>query len=555
MGAGLDMAPGDIAFKSNFATLDPASGLVTKRRADRHFEHLGPPLCAALDGLALPSFPQHAISVGYATEHRCGVVVRGPGLSDAIEGTDPLKDGRPLLASAPLDDSLEARRRRGRRRAARPCGRCNRWCLPRPLTPLLSPPKRPPRAPQAAHTAAIVNELSAEIQKVLAGHPLNAQRVAEGLNAANVVLLRGCGCRIAVPTFQELHGMRAALVAPTKIIAGLGMSFGIDRRVSSSFFLFVPLFFAATHTPARCRHHSRPPALARPLTLTPPPHLASYKTTHPNARAQVRGAGRHGVLRLGLCVQGRDGGGVPDVPRLRLLLCPREGGGRRRPRPLRDAQGTRCERALAGRGAARCRRPKLCAQLTLPTDALLPNPPNPHHQMQSHVQPRFLESVDVMVRQLVARLWADEAAGGGPYALAVTGDHSTPVAFGDHSHEPVPFAVAHLEHVVAALGGGERVLGTDLGRVPLPDVKAPPPAADLAAQAAQQAARRRACHAGVAFEGAVGPELGPWAEPWPQATAGDGVRFFDETSAARGALGRFPGSQAMTIIKQACGVE
>lgn len=52
------MAPGDIAFKSNFATLDPGSGVVLRRRADRRFEDLGPLLCAALDGLCLPSFPQ-----------------------------------------------------------------------------------------------------------------------------------------------------------------------------------------------------------------------------------------------------------------------------------------------------------------------------------------------------------------------------------------------------------------------------------------------------------------------------------------------------------------
>lgn len=107
MGAGLHMEPGDIAFKSNFATLNPATGIVEKRRADRHFEALGPPLCAALDGLKLPSFPQHAVSVKYATEHRCGVVVRGPGLTDAIEGTDPLKDNLPLLTAEPLDDSPE----------------------------------------------------------------------------------------------------------------------------------------------------------------------------------------------------------------------------------------------------------------------------------------------------------------------------------------------------------------------------------------------------------------------------------------------------------------
>lgn len=75
----------------------------------------------------------------------------------------------------------------------------------------------------------MVNELSAEIKKVLESHPLNAQRAAEGKNVANCVLLRGCGCRIRVPSFQDKHGMRPCLVAPTKIIAGLGMSFGIDR--------------------------------------------------------------------------------------------------------------------------------------------------------------------------------------------------------------------------------------------------------------------------------------------------------------------------------------
>ena len=50
MGSGLAMAPGDIALKSNFATLDAGTGVVTSRRADRRFEELGPRLCADLDG-------------------------------------------------------------------------------------------------------------------------------------------------------------------------------------------------------------------------------------------------------------------------------------------------------------------------------------------------------------------------------------------------------------------------------------------------------------------------------------------------------------------------
>ena len=51
MGAGIAMAPGDIAFKCNFATLDPTTGMVISRRADRKFEDVGPLLCADLDGV------------------------------------------------------------------------------------------------------------------------------------------------------------------------------------------------------------------------------------------------------------------------------------------------------------------------------------------------------------------------------------------------------------------------------------------------------------------------------------------------------------------------
>lgn len=47
--------------------------------------------------------------------------------------------------------------------------------------------------------------------------------------------------------------------------------------------------------------------------------------------------------------------------------------------------------------------------------------------------------------------------------------------------------------------------------------------------------------------------FGPWRAPWPQAVRGDPVRSFDEVSAVRGALGRFPGSQVMPLIKQYAG--
>ncbi|EFA80865.1 hypothetical protein PPL_06454 [Heterostelium album PN500] len=190
MGAGLDMVPGDIAFKSNFATIDTKTGIVTSRRADRNFEHLGPILCDYLTGVEyskLPSFPDYRVDVKYATEHRCGIRVRGPGLTDAITNTDPLKDNLPLLRAQSLDGSKEAE-----------------------------------------FTARLVNELSDVIRAALEKHPINAERAKEGLALANVVLLRGCGVRAEAPTFFEKYKMRAFMIAPTCIIAGLGMSIEID---------------------------------------------------------------------------------------------------------------------------------------------------------------------------------------------------------------------------------------------------------------------------------------------------------------------------------------
>jgi 2,3-bisphosphoglycerate-independent phosphoglycerate mutase len=53
--------------QSNFATLDESTGVIVSRRADRHFEEEGPILCAALDGMKLPSFPEYEVRVRCTT--------------------------------------------------------------------------------------------------------------------------------------------------------------------------------------------------------------------------------------------------------------------------------------------------------------------------------------------------------------------------------------------------------------------------------------------------------------------------------------------------------
>jgi 2,3-diphosphopglycerate-independent phosphoglycerate mutase len=199
MGTGLDMQPGDIAFKCNFATcIDTADGpKITFRRADRNFEDLGPVLCSYLeDNLSKFEFTFNdeirtvEVAVKYATEHRCGIRVRGTGLSGDITGTDPLRDDLLLKRSRPKSSATNDI--------------------------------------NAQLTSTMLNQLSDAVRKLLEQHEINYQRAQRGENLANVVLFRGCGVRIDVPTFEQAHNFKGFMLAPTAIIAGIGKSLSMD---------------------------------------------------------------------------------------------------------------------------------------------------------------------------------------------------------------------------------------------------------------------------------------------------------------------------------------
>jgi 2,3-diphosphopglycerate-independent phosphoglycerate mutase len=395
MGAGLAMSPGDIAFKSNFATLDEETGVVTSRRADRHFEEEGPILCSALDGLKLPSYPQYEVRVRYATEHRCGVVVKGPKLSGNISGTDPLKDNRLLLQAESLDETDEAK-----------------------------------------NTANIINELSKEMSKILIAHSLNAERAAQGKNIANIVLLRGCGIRIEVSSFERNHGLWPCMVAPTKIIAGLGLSLGIDI-----------LEAVGATGDYRTLLTSKANAIANALS-------APFKAC-PN------------VFEPG---QDDHKPGRPDGYDFGFLHV----------------------KAIDDAG----------------------------HDKAGVFKVKGMEAVDRAIGQLARLLWEAESAGNYSYSICVTGDHSTPVEYGDHSFEPVPFTLCHLKDYVGAIGGESELLKISLDPFRLPTVQAGDDEVDCG---------------GTQNDG--------------RAFSGDSVWEFNEMASARGCLGRFPGSEMMGIIK------
>ncbi len=119
-------------------------------------------------------------------------------------------------------------------------------------------------------------------------------------------------------------------------------------------------------------------------------------------------------------------------------------------------------------------------------------------------------------------------------AVVLAADHSTPVVFGDHSHEPVPVALAYVTHAVECLGGPTAVAHVPMGLIPHP--------VDGGVEGVVRAGRAAAAKSGRDVGRA-------------QRAVWDVVTTYDEVAAARGALGRFPGSEFMPLVRQFCGVE
>jgi 2,3-bisphosphoglycerate-independent phosphoglycerate mutase len=196
LGTGLPLAPGDVALRGNFATVG-ADGRLVDRRAGRIREE-AEELAAALDGLHLPGeeWQEVEIRVRPTTEHRLSVVLKGPGLSSAIQGSDP-GDGDPQ--GKPL--------------------------APRPLDP---------RDEAAVRTARLVALFEERARRTLARHRVNARRRAAGQPVANAVLTRGAGRIHRLPPF-ELDGrlVRTACISGDRTILGLAAWLGAEPITSA----------------------------------------------------------------------------------------------------------------------------------------------------------------------------------------------------------------------------------------------------------------------------------------------------------------------------------
>ena len=163
LGIDFDLGPDDVAIRGNFCTLND-QGIITDRRAGRIASEIGAKLCAKLDQIKIPGVE---IFVRPVKEYRLVIVFRAPGLGGKVEDTDPQKTG-----VAPLE----------------------------------------PVAGDAAsvRTAEIAKQFLAKAREVLKYDA-----------PANFFTLRGIDKRPAIPTFQELYGLRAAAIAVYPMYRGL----------------------------------------------------------------------------------------------------------------------------------------------------------------------------------------------------------------------------------------------------------------------------------------------------------------------------------------------
>lgn len=179
-GVGIDLKPGDIAFRANFATVVGNGSVFDKVVVDRRAGRIEDTeeLVEALNEIDLSI----DFEVAKATGHRAVVVFRGD-LSAELTETDPKVVGERVKKCKPLSET-------------------------------------------AIKTAEIINEFMSKANEVLEKHPVNAEREKKGLPKANVILLRGAGVMKEIPNFKDKYGLNLVVVSATALIKGVGRIIG-----------------------------------------------------------------------------------------------------------------------------------------------------------------------------------------------------------------------------------------------------------------------------------------------------------------------------------------
>src|SRR5436190_2164620 len=108
MGAGIELRPGDVAFRCNFATVDD-DFRVEDRRAGRIRKGTSK-LAKVVDAIKIDGVPGVRTIFKATVDHRAVLVLRGEKLSRMVSDVDPKEEGAKIAISKALDGSEEAKR-------------------------------------------------------------------------------------------------------------------------------------------------------------------------------------------------------------------------------------------------------------------------------------------------------------------------------------------------------------------------------------------------------------------------------------------------------------
>ncbi|MCS7129900.1 MAG: phosphoglycerate mutase, partial [Archaeoglobaceae archaeon] len=179
-GVGIDLKPGDLAFRANFATVVGNGSIFDKVVVDRRAGRIEntEELVKALNEIDLSL----DFEVARATGHRAVVVFREAFSAD-LSDTDPKVVGEKVKKCKPLAES-------------------------------------------ASKVAEVVNEFMQKAHEVLEKHSINAERELKGLPKANAILLRGSGVMKEIPSFKGKYGLKLTVISATALIKGVGRMVG-----------------------------------------------------------------------------------------------------------------------------------------------------------------------------------------------------------------------------------------------------------------------------------------------------------------------------------------
>ncbi len=76
--------------------------------------------------------------------------------------------------------------------------------------------------------AALLRAMMDRSREVLAGHPVNLDRIARGLNPATSIWLWGQGRAPKMSTYADLYGMTGAVVSAVDLVKGIGVCAGLQ---------------------------------------------------------------------------------------------------------------------------------------------------------------------------------------------------------------------------------------------------------------------------------------------------------------------------------------